>query len=95
MEFLAPKGIIVDHIGEKASNVTRGWYIRGGTFCAVCRLKYTLNETFRLYLRDKKLGRNGPRCPYCNQMVRTRSKAKPLGKHEGFWGKLEYNNSII
>lgn len=91
MKFIAPKGTIVEHIGEKASNVTRGWYIRGGTFCSKCRLKYTFKETYTLYLRVKQFGRNGPRCPYCNQMVRTRAKSKPLGMKEGFWWRMENN----
>jgi len=85
---ITPKGTEVEFIGEKASNVTRGWYIRGGTFCAKCGVKYTFDESSELYSKDKKLGRRGPRCPYCHQILRTRSKTKP-NKKNGFWGKLD------
>lgn len=94
MWTIAPKGTKIEFMGEKTSNVTRGWYIKGGTFCARCRIKYTFDESVKLYLRDEKLGRNGPRCPYCGQMVRTRSKAKP-NKKNGFWGKMEYNLKLV
>lgn len=88
MKIMAPKGTEVEFVGEKSSNVTKGWYIGGGTFCCRCHIKYTYDESVKLYIRDMELGRNGPRCPKCSQLVRTRSKAKPLGKHEGFWGKV-------
>lgn len=87
MSVILPKGTEVEFIGEKAKNVTRGWYIRGGTFCCRCCLKFTFEETYKLYLRDLELGRSGPRCPKCGQKLRTRSKAKSNSK--GFWEKIK------
>jgi len=88
VSIILPKGTRVEFVGEKAKNVTRGWYIRGGSFCCRCCFKYTFEETYKLYLRDVGLGRSGPRCPNCGQRLRMRSKTKP-NNEGGFWRRME------
>lgn len=89
MMVILPLGAEVEFIGELAKNVTRSWYIKGGTFCGNCRIKYSFFETYKIYFRSRKMGQKGIRCPQCKQRLRTRSKAKPLGEHEGFWGRIK------
>ena len=89
MMVILPLGAKVEFIGELAKNVTRRWYIKGGTFCSNCSIKYDFAETCNIYLRSRKMGQKGIRCPQCKQRLRTRSKAKPLGKYEGFWEKIK------
>jgi len=88
MSVILPLGTEVEFIGEKAKSVSRSWYIKGGTFCSNCQLKYDFAETNYLYRRSIKMGCKGLRCPQCHQRLRTRSKAKPLGRYEGFWGRI-------
>jgi len=75
-------------LGQKAKNTTHEWYIKGGTFCSRCRIKFTFEETNKLLLRDTELGRKHgvPRCWNCGQSLRTRSKSCDC---DGFWERLK------
>jgi len=80
-------------LGQKAKNTTHEWYIKGGTFCSRCRIKFTFEETLKLFNRDTELGRKHgiPRCWNCGQSLRTRSKSCDC---DGFWEKLKENQKI-
>jgi hypothetical protein len=88
LRSLPPKSNDTCILGKKTKNTTHDWYIKGGTFCCRCRVKYTFEETYKLYLRDIELQRTHgiPRCMYCGQSLRVSSKSTDC---EGFWEKLK------
>jgi len=88
MRAIPPKSNVTCIIGHKVKNVGGMWYINGGTFCCRCTVAYSFNESSKLYLRDKEMQRKHgiPRCLYCGQSVRTRSKPN---HRSGFWERIE------
>jgi len=91
LRSIPPKSSDTCILGQKAKNTTHEWYIKGGTFCSRCRIKFTFEETLRLLLRDKELGRTHgiPRCWNCGQSLRTRSKSCDC---DGFWEEFKRRN---
>lgn len=76
-------------VGIKKGNIGRGWYEEEkGSFCSHCLVKFSFDETLKIYLMNKQSGmRHGiPRCLYCGRTLRTRPKKKHV---HGFWEKLE------
>lgn len=88
MRAVPPKSNATCFIGHKVKNVGGKWYISGGTFCCRCAVAFNFDESMQLYLRDKEMQRKHgiPRCLYCSQSVRTRSKPK---NRSGFWEKID------
>lgn len=88
MRTMPPKSDVTCIIGHKVKNVGGKWYINGGTFCCRCTVAYDFAESYKLYLRDKEMLRKHgiPRCPYCCQSLRTRSKPK---SGSGFWKRVD------
>jgi len=72
-------------IGKYSDNPVK--YIReGGSFCRSCRIAFTFEETKLLFEQAMKKGTTGPRCPYCNRSLTTRTRKGTY--HNLFWKKL-------
>lgn len=59
--------------------------LKGGSFCRVCRIAYTFEETKYLLELAEQKGTTGPRCYYCNRLLTTRTRKN--SRHL-FWEKI-------
>jgi hypothetical protein len=89
-KLFVPKGESpeVEFLGRRVNNVGPNWYIEHcGTFCSVCKVAFTFEESYSILLRCREMGMNHgiPRCVYCSHTLRTRAKAK---YESGFWKKV-------